>query len=83
MVVNRSGSRPLMRSKGTAQLRGLRTGRVAERVLHDQTGYIPSAAPVVSWSDSGGSTGTIVVKRSASPRRPSTGCGCRERCHGC
>lgn len=32
-----------------------------EHVLHDQDGYIPSAAPVVSWSDSGGPMGTIVV----------------------
>jgi len=30
-------------------------------VLHDQDGYIPSAAPTVSWSDSGGPAGTIVV----------------------
>ena len=30
-------------------------------VLHDQDGYIPSAAPTVSWSDSGGPMGTIVV----------------------
>lgn len=30
-------------------------------VLHDQSGYIPSAAPTVSWSDSGGPAGTIVV----------------------
>ncbi|KKK01550.1 BNR/Asp-box repeat protein [Micromonospora sp. HK10] len=30
-------------------------------VLHDQAGYVPSAAPVVSWSDSGGPKGTIVV----------------------
>jgi hypothetical protein len=30
-------------------------------VLQDQDGYIPSAAPTVSWSDSGGPTGTIVV----------------------
>lgn len=36
-------------------------GPAAEHVLHDQNGYIPSAAPVVSWSDSGGPTGTIVV----------------------
>jgi hypothetical protein len=30
-------------------------------VLYDQDGYIPSAAPTVSWSDSGGPAGTIVV----------------------
>lgn len=30
-------------------------------VLRDQDGYLPSAAPVVSWSDSGGPKGTIVV----------------------
>lgn len=36
-------------------------GPAAEHVLHDQNGYIPSAAPVVSWSDSGGPAGTIVV----------------------
>jgi hypothetical protein len=30
-------------------------------VLHDRDGYIPSAAPTVSWSDSGGPAGTIVV----------------------
>jgi len=30
-------------------------------VLHDKDGYIPSAAPTVSWSDSGGPMGTIVV----------------------
>jgi hypothetical protein len=36
-------------------------GQAAEHVLRDQTGYIPSAAPVVSWSDSGGPAGTIVV----------------------
>jgi len=32
-----------------------------DHVLHDQDGYIPSAAPTVSWSDSGGPMGTIVV----------------------
>lgn len=36
-------------------------GPAAEHVLHDQNGYIPSAAPTVSWSDSGGPMGTIVV----------------------
>ena len=36
-------------------------GPAAEHVLHDQSGYIPSAAPVVSWSPSGGPAGTIVV----------------------
>ncbi|HEX6525627.1 MAG TPA: sialidase family protein [Streptosporangiaceae bacterium] len=36
-------------------------GPAAEHVLHDQDGYVPSAAPVVSWSDSGGPMGTIVV----------------------
>ena len=30
-------------------------------MLHDQDGYLPSAAPTVSWSDSGGPNGTIVV----------------------
>lgn len=32
-----------------------------DHVLHDQDGYVPSAAPTVSWSDSGGPMGTIVV----------------------
>jgi len=36
-------------------------GSAVEHVLHDQDGYIPSAAPVVSWSPSGGPAGTIVV----------------------
>jgi hypothetical protein len=36
-------------------------GPATAHVLHDQDGYIPSAAPVVSWSDSGGPMGTIVV----------------------
>jgi hypothetical protein len=36
-------------------------GPAAEHVLHDQNGYVPSAAPTVSWSDSGGQVGTIVV----------------------
>lgn len=36
-------------------------GPAAEHVLHDKNGYIPSAAPTVSWSDSGGPMGTIVV----------------------
>ena len=36
-------------------------GPAVEHVLHDQDGYIPSAAPVVSWSPSGGPAGTIVV----------------------
>jgi hypothetical protein len=36
-------------------------GPAPDIVLHDQDGYIPSAAPVVSWSDSGGPMGTIVV----------------------
>jgi hypothetical protein len=36
-------------------------GPAAEHVLHDQNGYIPSAAPVVSWSPSGGPAGTIIV----------------------
>jgi hypothetical protein len=36
-------------------------GPAEEHVLHDQDGYVPSAAPVVSWSDSGGPMGTIVV----------------------
>jgi hypothetical protein len=36
-------------------------GPAAEHVLHDQNGYVPSAAPTVSWSDSGGQMGTIVV----------------------
>lgn len=36
-------------------------GPAAEHVLHDQDGYIPSAAPVVSWSPSGGPAGTILV----------------------
>jgi hypothetical protein len=36
-------------------------GSAAEHVLRDQDGYIPSAAPVVSWSPSGGPAGTIVV----------------------
>jgi len=36
-------------------------GPARDVVLHDQDGYIPSAAPMVSWSDSGGPNGTIVV----------------------
>ena len=36
-------------------------GPAADLVLHDQDGYVPSAAPTVSWSDSGGPKGTIVV----------------------
>ena len=36
-------------------------GPAPDVVLHDQDGYIPSAAPTVSWSDSGGPMGTIVV----------------------
>jgi hypothetical protein len=36
-------------------------GAAAEVVLHDQDSYVPSAAPTVSWSDSGGRMGTIVV----------------------
>jgi hypothetical protein len=36
-------------------------GPAPDFVLHDQDGYIPSAAPTVSWSDSGGPMGTIVV----------------------
>ncbi len=36
-------------------------GPAAEHVLHDQNGYVPSASPTVSWSDSGGRMGTIVV----------------------
>lgn len=36
-------------------------GPAPDIVLRDQNGYIPSAAPTVSWSDSGGPMGTIVV----------------------
>jgi hypothetical protein len=36
-------------------------GPAPDLVLKDQDGYLPSAAPTVSWSDSGGPTGTIVV----------------------
>ncbi len=36
-------------------------GPAPDIVLRDQDGYIPSAAPVVSWSDSGDPMGTIVV----------------------
>ena len=36
-------------------------GPAPDIVLHDQDGYLPSAAPTVSWSDSGGPLGTIVV----------------------
>ena len=36
-------------------------GPAPDLLLHDQDGYVPSAAPVVSWSDSGGPLGTIVV----------------------
>ncbi len=36
-------------------------GPAPDILLHDQDGYIPSAAPTVSWSDSGGPVGTIVV----------------------
>ncbi|WP_205865048.1 hypothetical protein [Planctomonas sp. JC2975] len=33
----------------------------ADTPLLDQSGYAPNAAPIVSWSDSGGANGTIVV----------------------
>jgi hypothetical protein len=36
-------------------------GPAPDLVLHDQDGYLPSAAPTVSWSRSGGPAGTIVV----------------------
>ncbi|MBO0883619.1 MAG: hypothetical protein J2P17_25445, partial [Mycobacterium sp.] len=36
-------------------------GPAPDIVLHDERGHIPSAAPTVSWSDSGGPVGTIVV----------------------
>jgi hypothetical protein len=36
-------------------------GPAVDHVLHDQDGYLPSAAPVVAWSPSGGPMGTIVV----------------------
>jgi hypothetical protein len=36
-------------------------GPARDIVLHDRDGYVPSAAPTVSWSDSGGPHGTIVV----------------------
>ncbi|WP_407653676.1 sialidase family protein [Actinoplanes oblitus] len=36
-------------------------GPARDIVLRDQDGYVPSAAPTVSWSDSGGPNGTIVV----------------------
>ena len=36
-------------------------GPAPDILLYDQNGYIPSAAPTVSWSDSGGPLGTIVV----------------------
>lgn len=36
-------------------------GPAAEQILHDQSGYIPSASPTVSWSDSGDPAGVIVV----------------------
>ncbi|WP_245666021.1 sialidase family protein [Actinoplanes subtropicus] len=36
-------------------------GPAPDIVLHDRDGYVPSAAPTVSWSDSGGPMGTIVV----------------------
>ncbi len=36
-------------------------GPARDVVLHDRDGYIPSAAPTVSWSRSGGPFGTIVV----------------------
>lgn len=35
--------------------------RAPDIVLHDQNGYLPSAAPTVSWSRAGGPHGTIVV----------------------
>jgi hypothetical protein len=36
-------------------------GPAPDLLLHDQDGYLPSAAPTVSWSASGGPAGTIVV----------------------
>lgn len=36
-------------------------GPARDIVLRDQDGHVPSAAPAVSWSDSGGPHGTIVV----------------------
>jgi hypothetical protein len=36
-------------------------GPAPDILLHDQDGYVPSAAPYVCWSDSGGPAGTIVV----------------------
>jgi hypothetical protein len=36
-------------------------GPSPDLLLHDRDGYVPSAAPTVSWSDSGGPAGTIVV----------------------
>ena len=37
--------------------------------LLDQGGYAPNASPVVSWSDSGGRNGTIVVTALGGPGR--------------
>jgi hypothetical protein len=36
-------------------------GAAPAQALLDQDGYAPSSAPDVTWSDSGGPTGTIVV----------------------
>ncbi|MBO0813044.1 MAG: hypothetical protein J2P23_13495 [Microlunatus sp.] len=36
-------------------------GPVTPQILHDQSGYVPSSSPTVSWSPWGGGRGTIVV----------------------
>jgi hypothetical protein len=45
-------------------------GAASDLVLHDRDGYLPSAAPTVSWSDSGGPLGTIVVTAKTVRSRP-------------
>lgn len=36
-------------------------GSVEPWILHDQSGYVPSSSPTVSWSPYGGREGTIIV----------------------
>jgi hypothetical protein len=64
-------------------------GPAAEHVLHDQNGYVPSASPTVSWSDSGGEMGTIVVSANSDQDFfinrasviPTSGRGYLRQCH--
>lgn len=63
-------------------------GFAADTPLVDQDGNAPNGAPVVSWSDSGGKHGTIIVTDNddqdsssiATRATPSDGHGCPRRC---